>query len=219
MSELSTRDSVVVHITGTGEHRAPFDLVSFTVTCKAHAQTSREAKKKLDGELQPLLTFFAGLEERGVIARKASTSDVGYAYKRVDREHLRDGFEATYMLVFSTKQMELVNGLFDDLTELSDEYIVSSPSYLIEDSQGAESEALKAAWEDVQRQLKEQCELLGKNHEHLVICYWQTGDTFESHGKGTVRANAAGLSDRLFAGKAVVKVHLTVGYGIGNKTS
>ena len=212
MSSLSPKESAVVKIAATGKHRVSYDLASFAVECDAQAQTSREAKKKLDEQVQPLLNFLAELEKKGVVAKKASTSNVGYAYKKVDREQVRDGFEAMYTLVFSTKQMEMVNDIFDDLTELSDEYTVSSPRYLIEDSAAAESEALKAAKDEVERQLNNQCALLGQEPNLYRVCWWEVGDPYAGFGKMTAQMNHDSSSDKLFAGKAVVTVVLIVGY-------
>lgn len=207
MSESANRkDLAMTVVSGKGKVVVDFDTAILVATAEANAKTSRMAKGAVKSSVDALEKFLADLNTRGLVFQVKSSFDVGPRTIYRNSESVRDGYTAKYTLRFTTKAMDKVNEIFDELTEVGDNISVQSPLLIVECPEQHEKAAFGMAWSDVERRLNEQRSIIGTQYLHP--CYWETREERVSHGKG-------GFSDdegpvKVAGGKAHIIVNLTV---------
>ncbi len=223
----------VTSISARGFVVADFDTATFSLSFNEFAPKAREAKSKLKKGTEKITSAIDALKAKGLeILATHYRSNVqvqpNYVYDRNSGEHKMQGQKATYSVTFQTPTLEMVNEVYDVLSELDvNEYTVNSPVYSVRKDAELKQQALEDAWKVAQTLFANQCRVLGKDPANFSVLTWNVnygGQDHHGYAKGRSFMNSVaaapmgggGAEDdaiELNAGRAVVDVILTVSYG------
>lgn len=220
---------VVTSIVAGGFVVAEYDTAHFSLSFNEYAPKAKAAKAKLKKGVERVNAALADLKERGLVMVTGTyltgpTVTPNDVYDRVKQVNVRDGQRATYNVSFQTQNMELVNEIYDELSDLDlNEINVPSPTYSVKAIAALKQQALEDAWRVAQVLFANQCSVLGLDVNNFNVATWQVNYSGQEYGgkfrNSTVALNAnfggGGDDDdaiAINAGKAKVQVNLTVNY-------
>ena len=220
---------IVTSICAKGFVVADYDTATFNVVFNVYAPKAKAAKEALKKGVEQIAKTVEFLKTKGVVFVK-STYRTGVSvmpnsvYVRELQSNRIDGQKATYTLSFQTTSLDMVNEIYDTLSELDiPEYTVNSPVYSVRAVADLKQHALEDAWRVAQVLFTNQCNTLGFKVSKYIVASWAvdyTGGNQYSGGKGRNMSNATPMSlcdegddtIAINAGKATVEVTLTVDY-------
>lgn len=224
---------IVTSIVAGGYVVAEYDTAHFSLSFSEYAPKAKAAKAKLKKGVDKVNEALDSLKEKGlkmVVGTYLTGPTVGpnYVYDRVKQINVLEGQKATYTVSFQTQSMELVNEVYDDLSDLDlNELTLQPPTYSIKAEAALKQQALEDAWRVAQVLFANQCGVLGLKTNNFTVATWSvnySGDDYRGGGKfrnSTVALAAGGGGGydddaiEINAGKAKVKVLLTVNYTRG----
>ena len=221
----------VTSISARGFVVADFDTATFSLSFNEFAPKAREAKTKLKKGVEKITTAIDALKKKGLeimatYYRSNISVQPNQVYDQNTRAWKAAGQKATYTVTFQTSTLEMVNEVYDVLSELDvNEYTVNSPTYSVRAEAALKQQALEDAWKVAQVLFANQCGVLGFDPKNFSVTTWQVnygGNEHHGFAKGRNFTNglaagggAGGGEDdaiELNAGRAVVDVVLTANY-------
>lgn len=222
----------VTSISARGFVVADFDTATFSLSFNEFAPKAREAKTKLKKGVEKITTAIDSLKKKGleILAthyRSNISVQPNSVYNQSTHQWEVKGQKATYTVTFQTPTLEMVNEVYDVLSELDvNEYTVNSPTYSVRAEADLKQQALEDAWKVAQVLFANQCKVLGFDPSNFSVSTWQVNYSGRDHGgfsKGRNFSNSlaaggsAGGGDEddaieLNAGRAVIDVVLTANY-------
>jgi hypothetical protein len=221
----------VTSISARGFVVADFDTATFSLSFNEFAPKAREAKTKLKKGVEKITTAIDSLKKKGLeIMATYYRSNISVqphsVYNQTSHQWEVKGQKATYTVTFQTSTLEMVNEVYDVLSELDvNEYTVNSPTYSVRAEAALKQQALEDAWKVAQVLFANQCNVLGLDPKNYSVSTWQVnygGNEHHGFAKGRNFTNglaaggaAPGGEDdaiELNAGRAVVDVVLTANY-------
>lgn len=222
-------DNNVTSIVAGGFVVADYDTAQFSLNFSEYAPKAKAAKAKLKEGVDQINKVLASLKDKGLVMLSGTyltgpTVGTHSVYDRVKQVHVVDGQKATYNVSFQTQSLEMVNEVYDTLTELDlPELSVSSPSYSVKAESDLKQKALEDAWRVAQVLFANQCGVLELDKNNFSVASWQVNYSGEDYTGGKFRNSTAtpmslgtNYDDddaiAINAGKAKIKVTLTVDY-------
>lgn len=221
----------VTSIVAGGFVVADYDTAQFSLNFSEYAPKAKAAKAKLKEGVDQINKVLASLKDKGLVMLSGTyltgpTVGTHTTYDRVKQVHVVEGQKATYNVSFQTQTLEMVNEVYDTLTELDlNELSVSSPSYSVKAESDLKQKALEDAWRVAQVLFANQCGVLELDKNNFSIASWQVNYSNDEYGTyngkfrnstATPMSLGANYDDddaiAINAGKAKVKVTLTVDY-------
>lgn len=214
-------------VSSTGRAITDYEVVSFSLSFSEIENTAAEAKGALSRGVGRIKEVMATLEKRGMkIVPDSFKSSLQTSVHRVyERDKwIKKGYKADYGMLFQTDTLAMVNDIYEALSslELSD-LEVANPVFKVKDLAAFHRIGLQKAWEENQRLLIQECEVLGLDRKRLEIDGYtvryddsegldRTARTFATAALGA--SNAMPQSNEgtveLLRGKANVRVELSV---------
>lgn len=227
-----SRDNVVTTIAARGFVVAEFDTAHFSLQFTEKAKKAKLAKSGLKKGVDKIAAVLDSLKSKGLIMSEGSfktsvSVQPNYVYNRTSGQNDLIGQRATYSVSFQTQVLEMVNEVYDELSELDlNELVVNQPGYSVRAQETLKLAALEDAWVVAQKLFNDQCRVLGKNPAEYSVSNWEVDYSGIEYGKGrnfaSNRLEAMPLSDHvgggdsspidLNSGNAVVAVTLIVKY-------
>lgn len=221
----------VTSISARGTVVTDFDTATFALSFNEFAPKAREAKLKLKKGVEKITKALDELKGRGLEFLKNNyRSNIAvqpnYVYDRNTNQNKMEGQKATYTVTFQTPTLEMVNEVYDVLSELDvNEYTVNSPSFSVRDEGVLKQQALEDAWRIAQVLFNNQCKVLGFDPTKFSVNSWQVNYAGQNHGsiKGgysnSVLNGVGGSASydedgaiELNTGRALIEVILTANY-------
>jgi imidazole glycerol phosphate synthase subunit HisF len=222
----------VTSINARGFVVADFDTATFSLSFNEFAPKAREAKTKLKKGVEKITTAIDALKKKGLeILATHYRSNIAVqpnsVYNQGTHQWEVKGQKATYTVTFQTPTLEMVNEVYDVLSELDvNEYTVNSPAYSVRAEAALKQQALEDAWKVAQVLFANQCSVLGLDPKNYSVSTWQVNYSGNDHGgfskgRNAMNSYAAGGSAggggeddaiELNAGRAVVDVILIANY-------
>lgn len=220
----------VTTVSAKGSVVTDYDTATFSLSFNEFAPKAKEAKLKLKKGTAKITAALDDLKKRGLEFltnnyRSNVTVQPNYVYDRNTHQNRLEGQKATYSVTFQTPTLEMVNEVYDVLSELEvNELTINSPSYSVRAESAFKQQALEDAWRVAQVLFGNQCKVLGFNADQFSVDSWKVDYSGQDHytfAKGRTVSNAvmaAATADdgdeaiELNAGRAVIEVILTVDY-------
>lgn len=221
----------ITSISACGYVVADFDTASFSLSFSEVAPKSRDAKLKLKKGVKKITHTVDKLKKSGLEILKThyrTNVSVGpnYVYDQSTHRNNIEGQKAFYTVTFQTPTLEMVDEVYDVLSELDlNEYTVGSPVFSLRKVSDLKQEALEDAWRVAQGLFVNQCKVLGKDPSNFSVSTWEVEYGGQAnHGFAKARnfsnsavgsAAAAPVAEEaieLNAGRSIVDVVLTVHY-------
>lgn len=220
----------VTTVSAKGSVVTDYDTATFSLSFNEFAPKAKEAKLKLKKGTAKITAALDDLKKRGLEFltnnyRSNVTVQPNYVYDRNTHQNRLEGQKATYSVTFQTPTLEMVNEVYDVLSELEvNELTINSPTYSVRAESAFKQQALEDAWRVAQVLFANQCKVLGFNADQFSVDSWKVDYSGQDHytfAKGRTVSNAvmasatAGDGDEaieLNAGRAVIEVILTVDY-------
>jgi uncharacterized protein YggE len=179
------KDSINVQATGTVV--APYDLVGFSITVSGAEKTGPEAKAQIEETSKSVIEYVNGLIKEGLAERKvvSLTIDPNMVYE--NHRNVHSGYKANMKVTFWTGVPNRALEIQERLTEFPQSK-VESLTFAFRDPEALREQALKNAWEAVQRRWKFQTETLGAsglvNGQRAKLVSWNVDyDEFQRLSK------------------------------------
>lgn len=222
------QNNVVTSVAARGFVTADYDTASFALIFSETAPKARKAKEQLKKGVEQISSTLETLKNKGLnmvvgTYRTGVTVQPSYVYNSSTRVNDFKGQKATYTVSFQTQSLEMVNDVYDTLSDLDlHEFTLNSPSYFVKAEADLKQQALEDAWVVAQIIFGNQCRTLGLNPDNFVVNNWEVDYSGQQYGKLRNSLNAVSLSAgggiddddaiEINAGRARVEVTLTVGY-------
>lgn len=222
--------SNVTTISARGFVTAEYDTASFAMTFSEVAPKAKAAKAKLKKGVEQVTSTLETLKKSGLVMlastyRTSVTVAPNWVYNDKTRRNDLEGQKATYTVSFQTQTLEMVNDVYDALSELDlNELNLGAPTHSVRAEAELKQQALEDAWRVAQVLFANQCKVLGLNPSNYTVNSWQVDYSGQTYGKFRNSTNAVAMSAgggfsadeddaiEINAGRARVEVTLTVNY-------
>lgn len=219
--------TVVTTVSARGFVTADYDTAHFALTFSELADKAKAAKLALKRGVEQITATLDMLKAKGLTMgastyRTGVTVQPNYVYSERSRSNELRGQKATYTVSFQTTNLELVNEVYDVLSELDlNEFTLQSPTYSVKAEAELKQQALEDAWKVAQGLFANQCSVLGLDVNNFSVNNWQVDYSGRQYGKArnftnSVASSSLGGDDddaiELNAGRARVEVTLSVSY-------
>lgn len=223
-------NNFVTSIKAGGFVVSDYDTAHFSLSFSELDVKAKDAKAKLKKGVEKINGALATLKSKGLVMLAGTyltgpTVAPNWVYDRASQTNVLKGQKATYAVSFQTQMLEMVNEVYDTLSELDlNEYLVNSPVYSVKAEAALKQQALEDAWRVAQVLFGNQCSVLGLDSSKFEVSTWDvdysaneyTGGKFRNSTPSPMTLNAGGYDAddaiEINAGKAKVKVVLTVNY-------
>lgn len=224
--------TVVTTVEAKGTVKVDYDQAEFRLSFHEKAPMASAAKTKLKMSIDKLNAVLDSLKEKGM--QIVDNSLKNSVYVNANREYhghryVTKGYVAYYSVVFTTESMDMVNDIYDVLTNLNiNDMNLSTPSFKLKNADTVKKDALKKAWERVQEMVQSECEVIGINRNMLRVAGWEVGYNgyaqnrrssvarsyggYEAIGAASAAGGSAHEAIEINAGQADVTVALTVDF-------
>lgn len=222
--------SKVTSISAQGFVIADYDTAHFNLSFSVIAPKAKKAKQDLKEGQELIQKTLEQLQNKGLkmgqsTYRVNSSVNPNYVYNRENGINELKGQLATYSVSFQTQNLEMVNEVYDTLSDLDlNQLTVNSPGYSIKAESELKQQALKDAWEVAKGIFTNQCEVLGLKSSDYVVKSWNVDYSGNTSGKARnytntmIGSSVEGSSYdessaiQLNSGRAKVQVTLTADY-------
>ncbi len=210
-------DTIQVHTRGSVE--TEFISATFTAAVITPGKSGPEAKEKARPIIDQILTSIRkNAVEGGIdLSRLQTTFRVSVHHNRNTGEF--DGYEATYTIKFTGKNVAAAPAIHDALTSIVSVQ-ADTPKYNLNDSADIHARAFQDASDKAKVKFNLQCKALGHNPADYGIRSWSIQDE-EPRGK-TLSINVDGSAPKpvgLEPGKAQLDIKVTFIYGLKPPTA
>lgn len=220
----------VTTISARGYVTADYDTASFAMTFSETAPKAKAAKAALKKGVEQVTSTIEALKKSGLVMlassyRTSVTVAPNWVYNDKTRKNVLEGQKATYTLSFQTQTLEMVNDVYDALSELDlNELNLASPTHSVRAEAELKQQALEDAWRVAQTLFANQCAVLNLNPTNFFPSSWNVDYSGQSYGKFRNSTNAVAMSAsggfsadeddaiEINAGRAKVEVTLSVVY-------
>lgn len=214
----NTEKNIATSVSGNGQAVADFDTARFEVVATGTGKTGPAAKTELLDTIKKLRDIYDGLEREGAAAKLKTHISVGPNWDYTTRGNKTlVGYVARYAMSFHLNNLDMVSDVHDRLTNVEGTE-AHSPTFDVTNKSELSTEALRNAFEQVQKRFENECEVLGKRSSDFEIDSW---NVYYNEDRGPVRAHSAMLEStpgaspaaiEINAGKAEIGCQLTVNY-------
>lgn len=198
----------IVHVTAHGKVETDFVSASFNVGVKQHAKTGPEAKNLAAPVIEKI---------KHVIKERAKSGNIDTDRLRTtfktDIKHDRhtgepNGYECTYTLSFTAKNVSEATAIHDALTSIEGA-TAGSPVFNVNNADDLLDKAFQLAVDAAKAKFKRQCAALQINPQDYIITSWSPKSE-EHHGKTLGLRDDDGPRPSLEPGKATLDVNVSV---------